>query len=519
MRKDLEDWLRGNENLRSATLAADRRKPVVPYEAGEWKLPVAFLPDLPIVFETEPQRIPPEGVLPEDLSPPESPRFAGPEETAEAEDYIDDDDDGEDGGSDDATVEVGTSVEFTESEEFEREAETSDFADAAAFGESEKTGAAEPSGLEEPEGRDGSDETESFVSSAGSGPAESPETAVPPAETSEEEGGTTEDEGNPGDVAPADYDGAGRRSEQRFEERWRRIELARQMAFRRQRVEFRKKYGRFIAAGVLVFLIAGMVLLTYGHLRRNSYNFLMTNAKTLYESGMYEESLKAYNEVSLIYPDRIDPFLGVAIISERLSRNRDAVEAYKHVLDLEPFYSFAQNELTRLSPAAEKDGENFPAGDANAQKYDHAARMGNIALLAGSYGEAARYFSDALALHSGDANVWVNLARAQAGLGNDQEATESLKTALLKDPANEEAKSRLADIEKAAVKKAAEEKAAKEKTAKEKLAAAKKTRRPAPKKTRSAKSGKRPSPPASTSPASSAPSKPAAPRAPEGGES
>jgi tetratricopeptide (TPR) repeat protein len=332
------------------------------------------------------------------------------------------------------------------------------------------------------------------------------------------------------------YNGGRRWNEQRFEERWRRVTLARQMASRRRSVGFREKYGRLIAAGVVVFLIAGMFLLAYGHLRRNSYGSLMENAKTLYDREMYEDSLKAYTEVSLLYPDRLDPFLGVALASERTGRIGDAIEAYKRILDLEPFYDFAQNELTRVSLAAEEDSGDIPAGGGeDARKYDHAVQMGKIALLEEKYEEAARYFSDALVLHSEDAGVWAGLAEAQAGSGSGREAAGSLKEVLSRDPANEEAKSRLADIEKAAEKKAAEEKAAKEKAAKEKAAKEKaaaekkKKRRPPPKKTRSAKSGKRSSPPApsssasppspSPSPAPPAPLKPAVPRASGGGES
>ncbi|MDR2175321.1 MAG: tetratricopeptide repeat protein [Synergistaceae bacterium] len=272
-----------------------------------------------------------------------------------------------------------------------------------------------------------------------------------------------ENAGREGDyVVPESY--RRRRSEMRFEERLKRLELSRQPASP-WGSGFRAKYGRFAAAGVAVFLIAGTIFLTYNHLRRNSYGFLMENAKMLYDRRMYEESLRAYREVSLMYPDRVDPFLGVALASERTGRFEEAIEAYKCVLDLEPFYNFAQDELTRISRVSEEAGkeedgeENFSAGgDADAQKYDHAVQMGKIALLEGSYGEASRHFSDALALYSDDAGVWVSFADARAGSGDIGGAIESLQTALSKDPANEEAKSRLAGIEKSAAEKEALEK-------------------------------------------------------------
>ena len=91
----------------------------------------------------------------------------------------------------------------------------------------------------------------------------------------------------------------------------------------------------------------------------------------------------------MIYPDRIDPFLGVALASERMGQIEEAIEAYKCVLDLEPFFDFAQNELTRVALASGKAGEEEDfsvGGGADIQKYDHAVQMGKIALLEGSYG-------------------------------------------------------------------------------------------------------------------------------------
>ncbi|MDR1649244.1 MAG: tetratricopeptide repeat protein [Synergistaceae bacterium] len=147
----------------------------------------------------------------------------------------------------------------------------------------------------------------------------------------------------------------GKRSGQRFEERWKSDDLARPVDFEPQSVSFRERHRYSIAAGVIVFFVAATVLFTYSHLRRNSYEVLMKNAETLYDRERYEESLKAYTEVSLIYPDRIDPFLGVARASERTGRIEDAIEAYKCVLDLEPFYDFTQNELPRASRATRKE--------------------------------------------------------------------------------------------------------------------------------------------------------------------
>jgi tetratricopeptide (TPR) repeat protein len=132
---------------------------------------------------------------------------------------------------------------------------------------------------------------------------------------------------------------------------------------------FREKYGRFAAACVIMLVIGGTIFLTYSHLRRNSYGYLMENAEALYNREMYEASLKAYREVSLLYPDRIDPFLGVARVSEQMGQVEEAIEAYKCVLDLEPFFDFAQDELVRVSRMFEdgdeeevREAQTVPAG-------------------------------------------------------------------------------------------------------------------------------------------------------------
>ncbi|MDR1649521.1 MAG: hypothetical protein LBR71_04605 [Synergistaceae bacterium] len=124
--------------------------------------------------------------------------------------------------------------------------------------------------------------------------------------------------------------------------------------------DFRKKHPYSVAAGVAVFLVAATALFTYSHLRRNSYDSLMVNAQTFYDNGMYEHSLKAYTELSLLYPYRVGPFLGVALSSERMGRMEGAIEAYKRVLDLQPFDDFTQNELARVS-RARAAGEEGPS--------------------------------------------------------------------------------------------------------------------------------------------------------------
>jgi tetratricopeptide (TPR) repeat protein len=436
MRKDLEGWLRGDKNRRSAASAAVRRKPVLPSGADEWNLPVVIFPGLPVVLKKDPS----SDAKPETHQTHQktAERKTGYEpsfetlETAKIVELIS------------KIVELGSANEIGVKEADIEDVkiagvkiEDAKEEDAKEAGVSESVVAAEAIAAEE---TGGAQEAEPVRS------AEFPENAAPfPAEEPGE--ALTESAGSEENAAAVSYNGRSR-NERRFEDRLRRIELARQTTARYANAGFRQKYRHFITAGIAVFVVASTFLLTYSYLQRNSYASLMKNAKALYDQGQYEESLRAYREVSLIYPDRVDPFLGVAFVSEQTGRVDDAIEAYKSVLDLEPYFDFAQNELMRVmvGPNRIDDGGLLAGGGADAQKYEHAMQMGEIALLEGSYGNAFRYFSDALALRSDDANVWVNLADALVGVGSDDEAVESLNTALIKDPSNEKAKSKLADI-------------------------------------------------------------------------
>jgi tetratricopeptide (TPR) repeat protein len=134
---------------------------------------------------------------------------------------------------------------------------------------------------------------------------------------------------------------------------------------------------------------------------------------------------------------------------DRLDR---ALTSYKQALDISPSSDAAQEAIKRVSlvvSAREEAEKNALA----ARSYDQALKNGTDALEGKRYDEASRYFSDALAIRSDDANAWAGFAEARANLGDSAGAIKSLERALERDPEHQGAKSKLAAIEEAQKKK------------------------------------------------------------------
>ncbi|MDR1621888.1 MAG: tetratricopeptide repeat protein [Synergistaceae bacterium] len=310
----------------------------------------------------------------------------------------------------------------------------------------------------------------------------------------------------------------------RFAQRLRRIEQMRRASTAYKRRGFRGRQGCILSLCVLALFFIGTTFAVYRHLQRNSYSFLMDGAKALYDQEQYEPAFEAYKQVADRYPKRVEPLLDMAHAAERVGRVEEAImayrsslelfpadaapsrsgvfheigrlyvslkawdkaqesfqeaaamdstnysayfalggaleeqnkpieaiKAYKHALDLSPSSNAAQEAIRRVSlllPSAE------PKGDAlTDQKYQHAIQVGSVALELKHYEEASRYFSEALAIRSDDANVWVGFADARANLGDAAGAVKSLERALAQDPDHEDAQAKLARLKEAQNKK------------------------------------------------------------------
>jgi tetratricopeptide (TPR) repeat protein len=305
----------------------------------------------------------------------------------------------------------------------------------------------------------------------------------------------------------------------RFAERLRRLAQMRRSSSLYKRSGFRGNRGCFFASCILALFLIGTVVAAYRHLQRNSYASLMGGAEALYGQEQYNPAFDAYKQASDRYPGRVEPLLGMAHAAERVGRveeaimayraslelfpanaapsrsgifyeigrlystlkawNRaqenfqeaatadstnynahfalggaleeqgrpeEAIKAYKQALDLSPSSDAAQEAIRRMSlllPPAEPEQDRDTLAE---QKYEHAIQVGNVALELKHYEEASRYFSEALAIRSDDADLWVGFADARGSLGDAAGAVKSLERALERDPGHDDAKSKLAKL-------------------------------------------------------------------------
>ncbi|MDR2178972.1 MAG: tetratricopeptide repeat protein [Synergistaceae bacterium] len=310
----------------------------------------------------------------------------------------------------------------------------------------------------------------------------------------------------------------------RFAERLRRIEQMRRSASYK-RSGFRGNRGRFLAFCIFVLFLVGTVFAAYRHLQRNSYASLLEGAKTLYDQEQYEPALAAYKQTSERYPRKVEPLLGMAHAAERVGRveeaimayraslelfpasaapsrsgifyeigrlystlkvwdraqenfqeavavdsthygayfalggvleeqgkPEEAIRAYKQALDLSPSSDAAQEAIRRVSlllPSAEPKQDQDSLAE---QKYEHSVQVGSVALELKHYEEASRYFSEALAIRSDDAKVWVGFADSRVNLGDTAGAIKSLERALERDPDHDGAKSKLSKLKEGQLK-------------------------------------------------------------------
>jgi tetratricopeptide (TPR) repeat protein len=176
------------------------------------------------------------------------------------------------------------------------------------------------------------------------------------------------------------------------------------------------------------------------------------------EIGRLYSGLKAWDKVKESFESALEAdsanhgaclALGEAL--EKLNDPGAALAAYRRALELSPSSPAAQEAIGRLSSVlASEEAKEDPSA---AQRYGYAIRAGAAALDLKLYGDASRYFADALAIRSDDAGAWVSFGEARASLGDTNGAIQSLRRALERDPSLDGAKSRLAELEKAKNKK------------------------------------------------------------------
>jgi tetratricopeptide (TPR) repeat protein len=187
-------------------------------------------------------------------------------------------------------------------------------------------------------------------------------------------------------------------------------------------------------------------------------NAAPSRSGVFYEIGRLYFTLKAWDRAQENFQEAVaidatnySAHFALGNALEEQNKPGEALEAYKRALDLSPSSDAAREAVRRVSlllPSLEPNQDSL-----SAQKYEHAIQVGSVALELKHYEEASRYFAEALAIRSDDANAWVGFADARANLGDASGAIKSLERALEKDPDHDDAQSKLAKLKEAQNKK------------------------------------------------------------------
>jgi tetratricopeptide (TPR) repeat protein len=135
--------------------------------------------------------------------------------------------------------------------------------------------------------------------------------------------------------------------------------------------------------------------------------------------GDYEEAISAYRWASVLNPRFASPWYGLGNVYTKVERHREAVDAFQTVVTLEPQHAWAHQKL----------------GIVYARQGDHDA--------------AIRYFEQAIAHHTADADratSWRRLGDVYAQVGRQHDAIEAYRHAIKLDATQPETWNNLGDV-------------------------------------------------------------------------
>ena len=177
------------------------------------------------------------------------------------------------------------------------------------------------------------------------------------------------------------------------------------------------------------------------------------NVGTLYQQkGDYKTAIKAYESVLILYPDNIMANLYRAQCYEKLGDDKIAQEGYKKVLAVDPENDIIKKQMIENVKKSSTPLQfveyikiNIPKKAQADIIYDYAIELHR----AGKTDDAIYMYNEVIQLNEGNSNaeIYVNIALAQAQDGKYDEALNTLKTAQLKNPNNSLIASNIKNIE------------------------------------------------------------------------
>jgi Tfp pilus assembly protein PilF len=186
---------------------------------------------------------------------------------------------------------------------------------------------------------------------------------------------------------------------------------------------------------------------------------VLFNEATIYhQTGEPEKALKRYEQTLRISPQYVPALTGLGLVYADRKDYDQAIALFERALDVSPRHADA---LVNLGAAYQNKGDFSKAIDAYTRSLavepNNAIVMMNLANLynancgthfnAGEWSQALSNCTEALKYAPDSANVMTNIGNVYLNMNDVAKATEYYRKALSHDPANEEARERLAQIE------------------------------------------------------------------------
>ncbi len=178
------------------------------------------------------------------------------------------------------------------------------------------------------------------------------------------------------------------------------------------------------------------------------------NVGTLYQQkGDYRTAIKAYESVLILYPDNVNANLYRAQCYEKLGDDKIAHEGYKKVLTIDPENQTIKNQMLEtvkktmtIPQFIDYVKTNYSNNNPENVIYDYAIELHR----ANKTDDAIYLYNEVLKMSPSveiQAQIYVNMALAQAQDKNFDQAISTLKTAQAKFPNDETIKENLKNIE------------------------------------------------------------------------
>ena len=156
-------------------------------------------------------------------------------------------------------------------------------------------------------------------------------------------------------------------------------------------------------------------------------------AQALYEIGrLYaqkrapDKAIEHLVQSSNLDPTRYDTHFALGRLLEERNRPAEALNAYRHALELRPSSQEALDAVKRVAGLVVDQPASTRGPD---REYEKHLEVGAVALNLKRYDDALSHFNQALSIKSDDERPWLGLVGVHQGKGNDAEALKLLQDA------------------------------------------------------------------------------------------